>query len=201
MAAALYSVKERSSTIRSIADEDLVNASLDEERWAKEALFRRHGRPLAELVARVLGSTQDVEDVVHDAFIRAFERLDTLRKPEQFRAWLTRIAVNRARKLLRRRRLEAMLGLARGDEDALLERQAGRDASPEVRADLAIVDRELKKAPIEHRIAWILRVVEGRELTEVALICGCSLATAKRRIRATQRRIQKDVTVRGRTHG
>lgn len=141
--------------------------------------------------------------MVHDAFIRAFEQLDRLEHPDAFRSWLLKIAVTRTRNLLRRRRLERYLGLglSRVDDDASLERLASPDASPEELADLAFIDGVLARISPTARIAWVLRVVEGRPLAEVAALCGCSEATAKRRVQAAQRRIAARVTIRGGSHG
>jgi RNA polymerase sigma-70 factor (ECF subfamily) len=188
---------------RGIGDAQLVEAAQAGDVRARDALFRRHGRAVARTVARLMGTTQDVEDVVHDAFIRAFEQLDRLEDPEAFRVWLQRIAVTRTRNLLRRRRLERFLGLSRahGDDDATLERLASADASPEELADLAFIDRVLRSTAANARVAWVLRVVEGRPIAEVAELCGCSEATAKRRVRAAQQLIAKRVTIKGGSHG
>lgn len=93
-----------------------------------------------------------------------------------------RIAVHQVHRRFRRRRLLARLGLDRGVDDARLERVVDPSASPEVRADLARLDDALGRLPVAPRLAWVLRYVEGCELKELADQCGCSLATAKRRI-------------------
>jgi RNA polymerase sigma-70 factor (ECF subfamily) len=83
---------------------------------------------------------------------------------------------------LRRLRLTRLLGLDRGAEDATLEALAAPGMHPEACGELALLDRVLKRLPADRRIAWMLRNVEGLELTEVAAVCGCSLATIKRRL-------------------
>jgi RNA polymerase sigma-70 factor (ECF subfamily) len=77
-----------------------------------------------------------------------------------------------------------LLGLDRGADDATLAALAAPGTNPDQRAELALVDRALEAVSANVRIAWMLRMVEGLELTEVASACGCSLATAKRRIAA-----------------
>src|SRR5206468_1411078 len=66
--------------------------------------------------------------------------------------------------------------------DAALEALAGPALLPDDRAELALFDRLLSEMQGDLRIAWMLRRVEGFELTEIAAMCGCSLATVKRRI-------------------
>jgi RNA polymerase sigma-70 factor (ECF subfamily) len=180
----------------SIADGDLVARVRAGDRWAEDALYRRHARPVAGLVARLLGSSQDVDDVVHDAFVSAFEQVDRLREPDRFRAWLGRIAVIKVRRTIRSRRLRRSLGLLPMNDDAALERLASEAASPEVRADLAVVDGILRRLPATVRIAWMLRYVEGHRVEDVADLCACSLATAKRRIAAGKKAMGAVIEVR-----
>ena len=179
----------------SIADGDLVRRALDGDRWAEDALYRRHARPIAGLVTRLLGSRQDVEDVVHDAFVHAFSKLDRLREPDAFRGWLGRIAITQVRRVIRRRRLARTLGLLPHEDDGALEQLAGKAVPPEVRAELAVVDGILRRLPADQRIAWMLRVVEGHRLEDVAELAGCSLATAKRRIAAAQKKMDAVIDV------
>jgi RNA polymerase sigma-70 factor (ECF subfamily) len=66
--------------------------------------------------------------------------------------------------------------------EASLHDQASNDASPEQRAELALVDRALSRMPLKLRTPWVLRHVLGERLEDVAAACNCSLATVKRRL-------------------
>jgi RNA polymerase sigma-70 factor, ECF subfamily len=169
-----------------IGDADLVERARNGDRWAEDALFRRHGRAIAGLVARLLGSTQDVDDVVHDTFVSALEQLAKLREPAAFRSWLRQIAVMHVRMALRKKRLRRALGLLPSSDDAALEELASNAIGPEMRAELAVVDGVLRRMATDQRIAWMLRYVEGYQLEEAAKLCDCSLATYKRRLAAAQ---------------
>ena len=72
--------------------------------------------------------------------------------------------------------------LDRPTADAALEVLAGPALLPDQRAELALFDDLLRSMRADLRIAWMLRRVEGFELTEIAATCGCSLATIKRKI-------------------
>ena len=109
-----------------------------------------------------------------------------MRDGAALRAWLTQIAVSRAKRRLQRRRLMALLGLDRTGEDATLDKLATGVCSPEIRADLGLISDVLAKLSVKDRVAWTLHCVEGFTTEEAARACGCSLATVKRRIaRAT----------------
>ncbi len=165
-----------------ISDEALVLKAQAGDRWAEDALMRRHLRDTARLVARLLGSHQDVDDIVQDTFLAAFVQMGGLRKPSAFRGWVLRIAVNKTRKVIRKRRFLRKLGLDRGGRDAELEVLADDWVDPEVRAELRIVDEVLRELPVEQRIAWMLRYVEGHTVVEVGRLCNCSESSAKRMI-------------------
>jgi len=165
-------------------DGELVRRALKREPLAEEALFRRYAPALLGTALRLLGRRSEAEDAVQDAFVIALERLSQLRDPEAVRGWLQQIVVSQARRQLRRARLLRVLGFGRDDDTVSLAELASEGAGPDVRAELAAIDRQLQKLPADQRLAWTLRRVEGWPLEEVAASCSCSLATAKRRIAA-----------------
>jgi len=167
------------------SDEALVTRARRSEPAAFEALYRRHAAFALNLAVHIQGTTADAEDIVHDAFVRAHERLAELRDSSAFRSWLGSIVVRLVRTRLRRRRVLAALGIT-GHEPVDLEAVAAPQADPEARALLAQVYALLQTMPADERIAWTLRHVERHGLDGVAALTGCSLATAKRRIQRAQ---------------
>jgi RNA polymerase sigma-70 factor (ECF subfamily) len=172
-------------------DDQVVDLVLGGDKQAFEALYRRHAAFAINLAVRLQGSAADVEDVVHDAFIRAHGRLAELRDPGAFRAWLGSIVVRLVRTRLRRERLGRALGFGVSREAADLEALVSYEASPEARAELAQVYALLTLMPTDCRIAWALRFIERHRLEEVAQLTDCSLATAKRRIARAQQFIDQ----------
>jgi RNA polymerase sigma-70 factor (ECF subfamily) len=166
----------------SASDAELVERAVAGDRWSREVLYKRHARSLLGMTARLLGRRDDAEEIVQDTFVMAFEQLQVLREPAALRAWLGQIAISLVRRRLRRARLTRLLGLDRAASDATLEALAQPGASPDARTELALLDGCLSRLRAQVRIAWMLRHVEGFELTEVASLCGCSLATVKRRL-------------------
>ena len=175
------------------SDAQLVARAIEGDRWGREMLYRRHAAYLLAIASRLIGNRGDGEEVVQDTFVTAFEQLRTLREPAALRGWLAQIAVSLVRRRLRRGRLMRVLGLDRGADDATLCALAAPGANPDQRAELALVDRALSNVAANVRIAWMLRQVEGLELAEVASACGCSLATAKRRIAAADSAVRAHV--------
>ncbi len=168
-----------------IPDAELVERARGGDRWAEEALFRRYIGPITRLSTRLIGCVHDADDVVQETFAEALRDLASLREPAAFRSWLFRIAVNRAKKAYRKRKVLRILGLDRGD-DATLDRLAADGVSAEQRAELARIDEALRSVGVHERTAWLLHYAEGETLEAIAQMCGYSLATAKRRIQAAQ---------------
>ncbi len=173
---------------RELEDSELVALARVGEVAAFEQLYRRHAPYALALAVRVQGHAGDVEDIVHDAFLRVQDRLAELRADASFRPWLSAIVVSLVRTRLRRRRMLSLLGLL-PNEPVDLDALVHGDAGPEVRAQLAQVYSTLAELPVDLRICWTLRYIEGRKLDDVARVAGCSLATAKRRIAAVQERL------------
>jgi RNA polymerase sigma-70 factor (ECF subfamily) len=174
--------------LTALGDDALVALASGGEMAAAECLYRRHAPYAMNLAARIAGSATDVEDIVHDAFLKAFQQLGSLRNAAAFRTWLGAIVVSGMRSRLRREKLRRLLGLsdARGAQPIDIERVASPSASPATRAELAQLYALVRTLPADDRIAWTLRCIEGHELEEAAALAGCSLATVKRRIARAQ---------------
>lgn len=163
-------------------DAELVRRARAGDKWAEEALYRRHVRAVTNAVTRLLGRTSDADDVIQDTFLRALERLADVRDGVAFRAWIQRIAVTLCHRRFRKQRLLRALGMDRGDDDASLAASAIAGARPDLIAELRAIDRALERASVASRTAWMLHRVEGWTLEETAGALDVSLATCKRRL-------------------
>jgi RNA polymerase sigma-70 factor (ECF subfamily) len=174
-----------------LADVDLVERARTGDRWAEEALYHRHVQYLMGMVIRLLGDRVESEDIVQDTFVIALDRMATLRQPEAVRAWLAQIAVSLVRRRLRRARLLSALGFGHPLAWIDLESVAVKDADAQTRLELASAARALSMLPTNERLAWMLRHVEGESLDQISRMCDCSLATAKRRVKAAEQHLDR----------
>jgi RNA polymerase sigma-70 factor (ECF subfamily) len=148
---------------------------------AGAALYDRHVRAIHALVFRLMGPDREIDDVVHDVFVRALESLPRLREPAALRSWLFGIAVRtvaiRFQKRTRQRWLRFMAPeeLPEVPADACAATTESAEALREVYAILRGM------APDE-RIALVLNRVEGLCLEDAAKATGTSLATFRRRL-------------------
>lgn len=145
--------------------------------------FRSYAPYVAAVALRLLGRDDEVDDLVQEVFLVALRGIGRLRDPGAIKGWLATVMVRLVARKLRMRRLRGMIGL---DQAPCYETLAAPGASPEERALLGRVYEIFDGMAVDLRIAWTLRHVEGERLEAVARLCGCSLATAKRRITAAQ---------------
>lgn len=152
----------------------LAQAASGSER-AFTQLYRRYARYVATIAYRIMGSDAELDDVVQEVFLDAAGALASVREAEGLRGWLGRITVRRIHKRLARRRRWRWL---------LREQQevAVTVSDPALKTRVTDLYRALERLPPDTRIPWVLHVIEGETLPDVARMCDVSLATAKRRI-------------------
>jgi RNA polymerase sigma-70 factor, ECF subfamily len=160
-------------------------------RAAVEDAFRRYAPLVASLGLRITALRDEIDDFVQEVFLRATRGIGGLRHQGATKAWLVSITINVARQRLRVRKLRKLVGI--GDNANEYEELVDPALSPEDRVLLTRMYRALDGLPVNQRLAWSLRHIEGERLETVALLCGCSLATAKRRIVAAQKVIAEAV--------
>ncbi len=164
------------------------------DRDAFRVLVERHSRTLFRLAFRMTGNEQDAEEVVQEAFLRAYRRLDRFESRANFGTWVYRIAVNCSLDLLRRRKPQDEL---RAPDD----RDTGEEAVLEIATTAPTPDRlalsgEIgeqvniavsKLSPME-RAAFLMRHEQGMSIEEMARVLGTSLNATKNSVfRAVQK--------------
>jgi RNA polymerase sigma-70 factor (ECF subfamily) len=155
-----------------------------------DELYRKHARYLAGVVFRVLGNSDDVDDVLQEVFCVAMQKLDELTRVDELRGWLATVAARAAAKRLRRRKLLRALGF---QDDPDYENVASRNAAFEDRVELKRLYRALDRLPVRQRLAWATRYLENEPMEEVARRCGSSMSTAKRDVTSAHARLAKEL--------
>ena len=159
---------------------------------ATRAIWDSYAPLVRGLLRRVFGPEDEVEDAVHDVFVRLLESVSQVRDGNALRSYIVTIALNTARAELRRRKVRRFFGLAAGDAASRLASPAFAGSAsdqPAAQVAAARLFRILDALPQEERLMLILRYVEEMELTEVAEASGVSLATVKRRLTKAAARI------------
>jgi RNA polymerase sigma-70 factor (ECF subfamily) len=154
---------------------------------ASGALFDRYGEHVERVLARVLGIDSELQDLLHEVFVRALAGVADVRDGTMLKSWLTSIAVFTARECIRRRSRRRWLQfLPWGDVPEQISPAFDFTGNEVLRATYALLER----LPADERIAFTLRFIEGMELTETASACQVSLATIKRRLARAEARLR-----------
>ena len=168
---------------------------------AFETLAKRHETALFRHVLRVAGTQSDAEDVVQEAFISAWRSIASF-QGGSFRAWLFRIATNRAIDLVRARRRRGELPLEPGEDEEVgwVEPAAPGADLPEIASQhegASLVEEALSALPAEQRAALLLRDVEGFDYAEIARITAVEIGTVKSRIHRARLGVRNALVLRG----
>lgn len=183
------------------ASADLLQRARSGDGRAFEDLARGVEAPLYRHVLRITGSAADAEDVVQDALISAWKSIASF-EGGSFRAWIYRIATNRAIDLLRarRRRGELPLEPPEGEE---VEWAEPADPGPEPlelasqSEAFAVVEQAMAALPAEQRTALALRDIEGFSYEEIARITVVEVGTVKSRIHRARLSVRNALVARG----
>jgi RNA polymerase sigma-70 factor (ECF subfamily) len=168
--------------------------------WAE--LHKRYYAKLCGTVVQLLGKDSSmVEDVVQEAFIKAYNQIGKFRGESKFSTWIYRIAVNLAldvaRKQTRRQRWHATLhffGNEEGQEESPIERVAApeQELSSTEREELGKRLRdEMDRLSPEHRAVVELRLVQELSTEETAKILGCQKGTVLSRLFYACKKLKK----------
>ena len=169
------------------SDEELIHRTLAGEHDAFAALVRRHRRAALARALGVLGDPADADDIAQEAFVHAFERLATCRRPDRFAAWLLAIvqrrSLNRLRTIRRRRLvpLDERIPAARSDAPVRALERA------DLRARLLAALGRL--APIQREIV-LLADVEHWPHDRIAAATGISVVMSRRHLSDARRRLR-----------
>ena len=167
------------------------------DRDAFRQLMRRCNQRLFRVARGVVNDDDEAEDVVQEAYVRAYEKIDGFRGEASLLTWLTRIVLNAAYARLRQRRGKvevAQIEAAQQDERvvAFPSRFGHEDpAAAATRAQIRVlVERAIDKLPEPFRIVFILREIEECTVEETAAALGLREETVKTRLHRARRQLR-----------
>ena len=163
---------------------------------AIQELFRAHLPGVHRVVYRLVGPIADVDDLVQTVFFEAFRSLGGFQGDALFSTWLARIAVRVTMRAIQRRPPAAV---SLSDDMDLAADLPGPERLVAAREGLAVLDAVLAELRPKRRSAFVLHVLEGYPMEEVAAILGASTSAVKVRVhdarRHIERRIRRDPTL------
>ena len=170
-------------------DQQLVERAQRGDKHAFELLVAKYQRKLGRLLSRFIRNPTEVEDVVQEAFIKAYRALPSFRGESAFYTWLYRIGSNAAKNYLvsERRRPPTTTEFdseeAEGFEDAEQLRNINTPENEMMSKQVAeTVNKAMDSLPEELKTAIILREIEGLSYEEISIMMDCPIGTVRSRI-------------------
>ncbi|MBI1355109.1 MAG: RNA polymerase sigma factor [Acidobacteria bacterium] len=187
---------------------ELVERTRAGDRDAFNRLVERNAQKVFRMARHMTRNDQDAEDVLQEAFLKAYRRLDQFQGDAKFSTWLTRIAVNEALMRLRKRRNDKTVSL---DEeltlgDSPMQRDVADDGDdPEESYERAEM-REILEDAIDalaegYRTVFVLRDVEGFSTEETAEMLDLSISAVKSRLLRARLQLRDKLRRRLKGHG
>jgi len=181
-------------------DEEVVARVLAGETGLFEIIMRRHNQRLYRVARAILRNDDEAEDVMQDAYVRAYENLDQFAGRAQFSTWLTRIAVHEAlaRQHLRNRYQE--LEPIPEQEGDRMDRFASLAQDPEEQASNSeirkLLEEAIEKLPDDYRTIFMLRDVEEMSTTDAADVLEITEENVKVRLHRARALLRRSLYVR-----
>jgi RNA polymerase sigma-70 factor (ECF subfamily) len=166
----------------------LVERARRGEATAFRELFRLHHERVHRVVYRLMGPSAELDDLVQTVFVEGFRALPAFRGDALFSTWLGRIAVRVTMRAVKRPRLAT--SPLEGAEDSP-HAGAGPEQTAADREALRRLDQLLATLRPKRRAAFVLHVLEGYSMDEIAAMVGASVAAVKVRIHDARREIER----------
>ncbi|NOZ62333.1 MAG: sigma-70 family RNA polymerase sigma factor [Calditrichaeota bacterium] len=180
-------------------DSDLIKRALMGDQQAYKEILRRYRPPLYNLLYRMVRNKMDTEDLVQEAFIKAFSSLASFNHNYAFSTWLYKIAINNCIDYFRKKKLKTLsIDTPIDSKDGEIKREL-----PDVsfRPDKNILNEEkdrmiqeaIQKLQEKYRTPIILRHQEEKSYEEISEIMGIPLGTVKARIFRAREMLKKEL--------
>ena len=183
-------------------DESLLVSEAKAGNYAAfEELVNRYEKKIYRLGMNITGNAEDAEDVLQEAFLKAFAHLPEFREDSRFYTWIVRIAVNEALMKLRKRRTSREVPIADSQDEngeVVVREFADWKPNPEqeyARAELEqILQGAVRALPPGFRTVFYLRDVEGLSTGETAQLLDLSVGAVKARLFRARLRLREELS-------
>jgi RNA polymerase sigma-70 factor (ECF subfamily) len=176
---------------RKMSDDALITTFQTGNRDVYRILVERYQERIRNLLFSIFHDRDFIDDLAQEVFIKAYQALPGFRFEASFYTWLYRIAVNKSRDELRKKKLRRFFSFQTLDEGLDNELQARLSIAPENRDLQEFVALGLKTLPEKFKTAVVLKDIEGLSYEEIAEVMQCELGTVKSRISRARAMLRK----------
>ncbi|MER9296516.1 RNA polymerase sigma factor [Mesorhizobium sp. M0621] len=174
-------------------DVQLVGRALARDGDAFRTIIKTHNQRLYRIARGVVRNDSEAEDIVQEAYVRAFAHLEAFRGDSSLATWLSRIVINEALGRLRKRR--RTVALPENPQAEIIRFPLNPSDDPErtmaQRQILQLVERATDSLPDVYRTVFVARVIEGLSIEETADLLGVRPQTVKTRLHRARALVRK----------
>ena len=176
-------------------DAKLIQSVLDGDDTAFSVLVKKYQKPVHTLAWRKIGDFHIAEDITQDTFLKAYQRLSTLKEPQRFASWLYVIAANHCSTWLRKKRLWTQS--LEDTNSAQLEKATysgyviAENEQTTAEAQREVVKKLLAKLQESDRTVITLYYLGGMTYEEISEFLGVSVAAIKNRLYRARNRLKR----------
>ena len=171
--------------------EELIERGRQGDETALGSLYMAYQRKMTGICQRIVGNRQVAEELAHDAFLLAFAKLDQLRNPQRFEAWLTSITTNVARRYKQRHHDPATLSLSSFTEEELPQEPIESDDQP--LPTMAELMAAVDALPKGYGQVFKLAVIQEMSHKEIAEILGIAAHSSMSQLSRAKKMLQKSL--------
>jgi len=178
------------------SDEEVVRRVRDGETALYEIIMRRYNQRLYRVARAILHSDVEAEDVVQDAYVRAYQHLEQYSGRAPFGAWLTKIAVNEALARLRSRgRIQELEAMFNGQDDApaLMSNMKSPEQQVSSRETNQLLEEAILALPGTYRAVLMMRDVEEMTTADTAAALELTEENVKVRLHRARALLRKEL--------
>ncbi len=177
-------------------DRELIERTLAGDGNAFAMIVERFQRKIYRVAYAIVRDDMEADTITQDTFIQAYTHLGRFEGRSELETWLTRIAINRSRDWLRRRRFVSLVVRIDDDEEIYLEPVDDRpDPEREImsRQLRVCIERAERKLSAQQKIIFRLRHYENRPLEEIAELLGLRAGTVRAHLFRAVHKVRKEL--------
>ncbi|RPI04963.1 MAG: RNA polymerase sigma factor [Ignavibacteriae bacterium] len=183
-----------------LLDEQIIERVIGGEQSAYELIMRKYNKKLYRIVRAYISDEDEIEDIIQEAYIKAYEQLPRFEKRSSFSTWLIRIAINGALARLKiKKRFSPIAYDQQNDEGSVLERQiAGPDKETPVdklmNSELKdILEKAADRLPENYRTVFLMREVEEMSVAETGTFLDLTESNVKVRLNRAKEMLRESI--------
>ncbi|HBV65145.1 MAG TPA: RNA polymerase subunit sigma-70 [Rhodopirellula sp.] len=190
----MQSIATDRSNNAEMSDGDLVRVTVGGDHQGYEVLTRRYQNRLFKSILRQVGCVVAAEEIVQDAFVRAFLALDSFQKKSNFYTWLYRIALNASRSDFRRnQKMRPLESIGTNVDQLTMDHEALPSESIERDEERKHVREAMQRLDESYRTILILREFEGFDYQAIAHVLDIKVGTVRSRLSRARQQLRGEL--------